>query len=265
MAFSSNLVELIELNAPLWAGEAEVVRTYFNSDKRNAETDKGWLKKQCWKEYAGIADSQGKTMGMVSDLEVKLRDMVPQLDTTVDRHDLLDVLETVYVEYKHYCLFADIYDQLRSNGEAQLNAHKLETWDEEERLAGRRREVRKTYGEIGARASSFTEGGYCTLYSEGAKLKSRSGIDGEIGKACQVVFDDEFGHAMKGIAGVDDANLSESDWDLLRKLTMEQLEMRIHMRNAQFGYPVSDKRISEILSGKIEPIKFDYERAGSYV
>jgi hypothetical protein len=265
MTFSHNLVELVQLNAPFWAGEAEVARTYFASDKRNAETDKAWLKRQCWKEYAGIGDSQGKTIGMVSDLEVKLREMVPELDKTVDRHELLDILETVYVEYKHYCLFADIYDQLRADSEPKMDPNKLETWEEEERLASRRRQVRKEYGEIGARASSFTEGGYCTLYSEGAKLSGRPGLDGQIGKACQVVFDDEFGHAMKGIAGVDKANLSEADWDLLKKLTVEQLEMRIHMRNAQFGHPLSDKRVEEILSGKIEPIDFDYKKAESYV
>ena len=34
-------------------------------------------------------------------------------------------------------------------------------------------------GEIGVRASHFTEGGYCTLFHEGPRLKGRDGIGGE--------------------------------------------------------------------------------------
>jgi hypothetical protein len=265
MPIGKNLQRLIEVNAPLWAGEAEIVRTYWTSPVRTRETDKLWLKRQCWKEYAGPGGSQGATVGMVSDLVVKLQDRVPLLDISVDRHDLRNLLEHVYVEYSHYCLFADVYDSLIEGVEPRMNGNALTSWPEEEALASRRREIRKSLGKFGARATSFTEGGYCTLYSEGAKLAGRPGLDGRIGRACQKVYDDEFGHMMEGVVGIDGEGLSESDWEELTRLTVEQLRLRLFMRNTQFSHPLSDERIGEILAGKIEPVKFDFDKAESYM
>lgn len=265
MPMSDNLKNLIAVNAPLWAGEAEIVRTYWDSPVRNVETDKLWLKRQCWKEYAGLGDSEGETMGMVSDLVVKLAERVPRLDIDVDRHDLKDHLAKVYVEFTHYCLFSDIYDGLTDEAAPKLNANELTPWPEEEALAGRRREVMKSHGELGWRATDFTEGGYCTMYSEGAKLQTRAGLDGIIGKSCQKVFDDEFGHMMHGVVGIDDEGLSDSAWQELTQLTMEQLRLRIHMRNVQFSNPLPDERIQEILDGKIEPVRFDFDKAETYM
>lgn len=265
MAISQNLRKLIEVNAPLWAGEAEIIRTYWTSPVRTRATDKLWLERQCWKEYAGLGDSEGETMGMVSDLEVKLKRMVPRLDVDLDRHDLYELLEKVFVEYRHYTLFADIYDTMLDPGESKLNANKLEPWPEEVALASRRVAVKKSNPKLGWRATDFTEGGYCTMYSEGAKLKGRPGLDGQIGRACQRVYDDEYGHMMHGIVGIDDAGLAKSDWDELTQLTLEQLRLRILMRNAQFSHPLSKERINDILAGKIEPIKFDFAKAESYL
>jgi hypothetical protein len=265
MAVSRNLRRLIEANAPLWAGEAEIVRTYWTSPKRTPATDRLWLKRQAWKEYAGVADSEGTTVGMVGDLEVKLRQQVPELDLSVDRHDLKELMEKVFVEFTHYVLFADIYDTLLDPGEAKLNANKLETWPEEERLAGRRREIRGKLGRLGARASGFTEGGYCTMYSEGAKLKGKPGLDGRIGAACQKVYDDEFGHMMWGVIGIDEEGLTEKDWDAMLDLTVEQLRMRLWMRNAQFSHPLSEERVNDIIAGRIAPIAFDFAKAETYL
>jgi len=265
MAVSGNLRKLVEANAPFWAGEAEIVRTYWTSPVRSRENDLKWLKRQCWKEWAGLADSKGKTMGMVSDLEVELRQKVPLLDVSVDRHDLRDTIETVFVEYSHYCLFADIYDSLVQPGEKKMNAHDLTTWPEEDVLATRRRQVRESHGKIGVRSTKFTEGGYCTMYSEGAKLKGRPGLDGRIGRACQKVYDDEFGHMMAGVLGVDEEGLSAAEWAALTELTVEQLKLRLTMRNAQFSHPVSEARMREMLAGKIEPVRFDYAKAETYM
>jgi hypothetical protein len=265
MTISANLNRLIAANASLWAGEAEIVRTYWTAPHRTRETDRLWLKRQCWKEYCGLADSEGDTPAMVSDLIVKLKRQVPLLDISVDRHDLHGLLEKVYVEYTHYCLFSDLYDMLREPGEPKLVAGQLTCWPEEEALASRRRAVNKSGGRIGARATDFTEGGYCTMYSEGAKLKDRPGFDGAIGRASQKVYDDEFGHMMHGVVGVDDEHLSDAEWAELTALTNEQLRLRLYMRNSQFSHPVPDSRIKEILAGKIEPIAFDFAKADSYL
>ena len=53
MSVKEELKEIIETSAPLWAGEAEVVRTYFNWSKRSNKTDRKWLAHQCFKEFYG--------------------------------------------------------------------------------------------------------------------------------------------------------------------------------------------------------------------
>ena len=43
MPLSDQLKRLIAANAPLWAGEAEIARTYWTAPIRTIETDKKWL------------------------------------------------------------------------------------------------------------------------------------------------------------------------------------------------------------------------------
>jgi hypothetical protein len=265
MPISQNLHNLIAANAPLWAGEAEIVRTYWTSPSRTRATDKKWLRLQCWKEYVGTALGHPNTLevALLTGLSAFINEHLAQLDITVDRHEVRDEVEKVYAEFTHYCLFADVYDSLLEPGEPRINANQLATWPEEDALARFRLEIRKD-GKF-ARASGFTEGGYCTLYSEGAKLKSRPGVDGRIAKACQKVFDDEFSHMMYGVVGVERDGMTAEDWNLLKDATCDILKLRLYMRNAQFSHPLTDSRIKEIIAGKIEPIAFDYARAETYL
>jgi uncharacterized membrane protein len=76
------------------------------------------------------------------------------------------------------------------------------------------------------------------------------------------VYDDEFGHMLKGIVGLDTAKLSQTDWDLLRNLAVEQMRSRLDMRNAQFGTPLSQTEIERLKQGKSKPVAFDYAKAG---
>lgn len=266
MPVSQNLRRLIEANAPLWAGEAEIVRTYWTSPVRSRATDKLWLSRQCWKEYVGVAKFHGPTVevAMCTELAQDLKTLVPQLDVSVNRHDLRELLDKVHAEFTHYCLFADIYDSLLEPGEPRINANELTIWPEEDALAGYRNRIRTDHGKL-ERATGFTEGGYCTMYSEGAKLQGRAGVDGRIGTACQKVYDDEFGHMMWGVIGVEIDELTAGDWRELTEVTCEILRLRLSMRNSQFSHPVSDARMKEIFAGKIAPIEFDYARAETYL
>jgi hypothetical protein len=124
-----------------------------------------------------------------------------------------------------------------------------------------RAEHRRLHGVLGLRACEITEGGYCALFAEGMKLEGRPGADGAIAAACRAVYDDEFGHMLRGILNLDEENLTPADWRLLAEMTAEQMRARIHMRNAQFSFPLSQQRIQEIFAGRITPVAFDYERA----
>ena len=266
MGISDNLRRVIEANARLWAGEAEVFRTYWTWTGRTRETDKQWLAYQCYKEVWSVVSgdpSEGLFMGTLKRIER----MFPKIDAGIDRHAVLDEAEGLWAEFAHYCAFADAYDAMLKPDEAKMNPRMVKTtgWKADEALGALRHEHRKRFGAIGERACKFTEGGYCTLFSEGMKLAANSGghegRDGLIAEACAKVYDDEFGHMLKGVVGLDREGLTQDDWKLFEQITTEQLKSRILMRNDQFGKPLSEKRIRELQDGAATPVAFDYAQA----
>jgi hypothetical protein len=260
------LKTLIDECAILWAGEAEVARAYFQSPKRTREGDRAFLARQAFKEVWGSGFT-GKNETLVQAWAQQLIDMFEKLDTEVDRHRALELAEGMKAEFEHYCHFADAYDAMAQPGEAKLTPFGIQglEWKAEAALSEVRRKRRADHGEIGWRAMRFTEGGYCTILAEGAKLcanpHGHEGRDGLIGEACKKVFDDEFLHMLYGIVEVGREPFGDEEWALFRNLVLEQLRLRIPMRNEQFGFPLSEARIADIYAGKIDPLPFDYERA----
>ena len=266
MAASANLRKLISASATLWAGEAEVVRTYWDSPVRDHAADLLWMRRQCSKEFNGVGIGEYKNLGVFLGPVTELTEVFPKIDGGdggVDRHYALALIEMLHDEFEHYVLIADVYDAIRGPGEPALNGQNLETWDEDVALTELRLRHMRDHGELGRRACRFTEGGYCTLFREGMGLKGRGGVDDLIADACALVYDDEFGHMAKGIVGLDDAGLSDVDWIYLTELSVELQTMRIHMRNAQFGNPLSDARVAELCAGAADPIIFDFDKAAA--
>jgi hypothetical protein len=265
MVASAHLKKLIACVAPLWSGESEVVRSYWDSPVRSHENDLLWMRRQCSKEFNGKGIGEYRNLGVFMGPVTELQDLFPEIDAGIDRHYALGLIEMLHDEFEHYVLIADIYDAIRRPDEPPINAQTLETWDEDVALTELRFKHMRDHGEIGKRASQFTEGGYCSLFREGMALKGRGGADDMIADAFARIFEDEFGHMLSGIIGLDDAGLGEESWTLLGELAVAQMQHRIHMRNGQFGYPVSAERIEAIFAGDITPIEFDYEKAGDRV
>jgi hypothetical protein len=265
MAVSADLKRLIDTAAPFWAGEAEVFRTYWDWPRRTRETDRAWLAYQCSKEVwgSGVGSPKGIFLGPAEALVAAF----PKIDTEIDRHTVLDIAEGLWAEFAHYCAFADAYDGLALPGEPKMNPHAVKlSWPEDLALTELRFAHREKFPKLGMRATRFTEGGYCTLFSEGMALKDRTaGPHGRanalIAEACRRVFDDEFGHMLKGVVGLDDEGLSAAEWQRLADISVAQLKLRIRMRNAQFGFPLSEDRVQAIFAGACPPIAFDYEKA----
>ena len=258
---NSNIRRIIEIATPLWAGEAEVVRTYWTSPKRNLQTDLLWLSRQCFKEFWGSGVTKFDQGGIVPQSLRRLSEQTPNIDREMQRHEFLEALEGVVAEFSHYCAFADLYDAMRPQGTPQHTPTTPQEWPEEKALTALRYRHREAHSAIGMRACKTSEGGYCTLFSEGMKLRGKPGFDGMIAEACAKVYDDEFGHMLSGIAGIAEEGFSEADWKLLGTLLAEQLKQRIRMRNEQFSFPLSEERVHEIFRGDIQPLQFDYERA----
>lgn len=265
MAMSANARRLVELSAPLWAGEAEVVRTYWDSPVRTPETDLLWLRRQCSKEFNGTGIGEYKNLGIFVGPLTELKEIFPKIDTGadpgIDRHYAAELIEVLKDEFSHYMAFADVHDAIRGADDPKIDPHTLETWDEDVALTALRHRHNEEHGALGVRASRFTEGGYCTLFREGMRLAGRGGADDMIAAACAKVYDDEFGHMLEGIAGIDEEGWSDEEFRLMGELVVAQLQLRIHMRNAEFSFPLTEQRVQAILDGDIEPEPFDFERA----
>lgn len=259
---SAQLISLVDAVAPLFAGEAEVIRAYWISPARTRETDRLWLLRQSRKEVwdTPFGDQRGLYVGPVEDL---LADF-PRIDIDVPREKILSRMEGIYEEFSHYCAFADAYDSMADDGADRLSPaylRQVPDWAENLAIRDRRAEIKAQHGVVGERACFFTEGGYCTLFSEGMALAGQGGVDDMIARACALVYEDEFGHMCKGIVGLDTGEHSDVDWALMTELSVELAAMRIHMRNGQFSYPLSADRIAAIMAGDIEPVTFDFAKA----
>lgn len=266
MAASANLRKLIAAAAPYWRGEAAVFRTYWTWERRSRESDRRWLALQCYKEVwgSGLAPLD---KGIFLAPAEQLVAMFPRIDIAVDRHAVLDVAEGLWAEFLHYCAFADAHDALALPGEPKINPHAIkQSWAEDLALSELRFAHKREDPKLGERATRFTEGGYCTLFSEGMLLKhKKSKTHGKanqlIAAACAKVYEDEFGHMLKGIAGLDAERMSADEWRTLERMSLEQLRARIVMRNAQFGRPLQGRQLEEALAGRLKPIAFDYRKA----
>ncbi len=250
MTTRDKLKHLVELAGPYWAGEREVVWTYFESDARSRESDRLWLRRQCFKEIwgSGVGDRE---KGLFQAQAAYLNKVFPRIDREVDRHTVLQAAEALRSEFAHYCLFADIHDAL--TGE-KLDPSQLEGWAADDELARMRYEIRDRLGKLGDTAVLFTEGGCGSMYLAGMQLAGRGGFDDRIARACEEVYRDEIGHMRGGIVGLALAELSGAEWDEVSAAISRILLQRLHMRNEQFGFPVSAGRIRAIEAGDIEPM-----------
>ncbi len=84
MPMSANVHRLVELSAPLWAGEAEIVRTYWDSAVRTGETDVLWLGRQCSKEFNGTGIGEFKNLGIFLGPLTELSEIFPKIDAGTD-------------------------------------------------------------------------------------------------------------------------------------------------------------------------------------
>jgi hypothetical protein len=253
--YSDGLLRLIKANEPYWGGEAEVIRSYWNSPVRTPENERKWLVHQIYKEYWD---------GILPPLAL-FRSSLPDISHRAGRDTLRTLAEVLYDEVGHFALFAELYRQLTGT-DYSLTADELKeqgSWPENHELMALRQRHKNTSPALGLRAHRFTEGGYCALFTEGMALRGRGSAEDAIAEVCRKIYDDEFNHMLLGITGQDDIELSESEWQTLVQFTNEQMRARIVMRNAQFSHPVNNRRLQALLRGEAQPVTFDFASAQS--
>lgn len=246
------LRRLVDRTSRLWAGEAEVVRAYFDSPLRTRASDLRWIARQAHKEiWDGVAVQLRRLEGALHS-----REAAPE-------GELADAVEVLRSELDHYRTFAGLHAALAGPGTPALDPAGLLRWQwpENEALARLRAGHVERHGSLGRRAMRFTEGGYARLFAEGMRLRGRGATDDLIAEACGRVFDDELEHMLAGVAGLAGEVDDEADWRRLAELAAEQMRARILMRSAQFEAPLPEARLAELCAGACPPLPFDYERA----
>lgn len=258
MSADSQMRALLEASRALWGGEASVFRTYWQSRTRTVDTDLAWIARQCHKElFDGVVSRLAAFDEQLPGLTVSSR-----VDTEVDR--LERQLVAAAEEYRHFRLFAAVHEAVRRANDPPLDLDTLRDdwrWAENDALGEMRARHRHDYGELGAMAGAFTEGGGATLFMEGMVLRG-DGADRLIRDVCAQVYDDEVTHLRDGFDQLATSSLSKDEWSTLHTLVTEQLRQRIVMRNAQFDRPMDADDLDAALRGNAEPAGVDLVRAG---
>lgn len=217
---------LVAANAPYWAAEAELCRTYFESPARTLDTDLHWLALQASKE-------------LVDGVRARVDDP-----------------EVVSEEAAHLAAFTAAHDRLRPPGRPPLTEAVLEeaaAWPANVALRELRHRHRERHGEIGFLAGIATEGGAATLFREGAARVGLGPADDVIAEACAAVLADEEHHARDALDALAERVAHADGWSVATRCTVEQSRQRLHMRAEQFGHPVDASRFEAMLAGEVDP------------
>jgi hypothetical protein len=223
---------LVAANAPFWAAEAELCRTYFESATRTLDTDLRWLALQASKELVDGVQARTDDPGVVAE------------------------------EVRHLAAFTAAYDALVVlAGEAgaehppltEDHLQRSASWTANAALRELRQRHRAEHGTLGFLAAVVTEGGAATLFREGAARAGLGPADDAIARACAAVLADEEHHAADALVAMEAEVVDDAGWVLATSCTVEQSRQRLHMRSEQFGHPVRPARFKAMLAGMVDP------------
>lgn len=246
----AKLDELVAIASPYWAGEYEVVRTFF-SQPRSKEQHIRWLRAQCWKEFFGTLDGTPGSMSWRS-LE-ELMDLHPRVADKATRHAFLHEAEEMYEEFHHYTALADILEDLEGR---PIQPEELQPAAEDSKLTDMRGRIAHAEGELGAFVNKFSEGGGSSMYKAGMEITGGE-LEQRMAAAFKIIFKDEVGHMKVGAEGLRRIVKTPEQWDKVKRLVRDVHRQRVRMRNDMFGQVLSEERLREIDEGKIEPFHRD--------
>jgi hypothetical protein len=230
--------DLVAVAAPSWAGEAEIVCSYF-ATRRTVERDVAWLAAQAWKETR-----------LVRALPAEARSGSLAAGT-VEAHPEA-VSEVKFAEeVKHFHLLVGLIEMITG---ARVGIEDLRELPEESRLQALRAPYRA--GTPLERAVvDFTEGGGGAIY------QVLGGVDGgplerRMAAVFREIHDDEVFHGPAVIHSIAALARGPDDWSHAADLVGRIGHQRLRMRNEMFSFPLSETRRDEIAAGHIKPWPF---------
>ena len=227
---------LVGVAAPYWAGEAEIVRSYF-SRPRTLERDLLWLKAQAFKETRHLRI-----------LPADKREEFWRTGTVADHPEGPEAGRKFAEEMKHFRLLSDLIAELIG---APVTMADLVELPQETELQAMRAPYRAG-GELDQAIVNFTEGGGGAIYWVLARIEGGE-LERRIAHAFRVIYEDEVIHGPGEIHTIARHATSAQDWRRAERIVEMICRQRLHMRNEMFGFPLSGARIREIGEGEIEP------------
>jgi hypothetical protein len=256
--------ELAILAARCAAGEAEIATTYFKSSKRTKKSDAVWLEKQAGRELESTFTMLKEVMEKVGrDMGKDGQYWVDSIKDGIDHHWLEEFIFKIKQELNHgnYCI--DILEHLTGKpANVKEIIRKFNRWNPDPSAPNNEAWCRlaKLFREQEARTESWAklitsegllEGGSCGMFYSASLLKG-SEIDDMIGKAFTVVLKDERGHGPANLFAVEKYVKTEQDLEGAKDMLRERAIGRLHMRNEQFGHPLSTKRLDALMDGDVD-------------
>ncbi len=242
------IAELEEVSGRFWAGEAEVVRTYF-ARHRTRERDLAWLKHQAWKEI--------KQIPVIANEVIRATDRVGKDLSFVE---YLEVTKKCWEEAKHYVWMAECLQELgyESLGLSDLGG----PLPEQAKIRQVREEVERQsqHPAVIAAVSTWPEGGGSGVtFKELSKVRG-SKLEAKIAAAAARICAEEADHGREGaeavVRGVRKLGLDAQTKEILLAGARRLCRQRLRMRNEMFGFPLTEERLREIEAGKnITPVR----------
>ena len=242
------IAELEEVSGNFWAGEAEVVRSYFTRH-RTRERDLAWLRHQAWKEI--------KQIPIIANEVIRATDRVGK-DLSFDEY--LEITKKCWEEAKHYVWMAECLQELgvHSLGLADLGGPLPEQAKIRQVREGI--EKRSQHPAVIAAVSSWPEGG-----GSGVTFKELSKVQGgkleaKIAAPAARICAEEADHGREGaeavIRGVRKCGLDAQTKEIMLDGARRLCRQRLRTRNEMFGFPLREDRLKEIEDGKnITPVR----------
>ena len=230
------MAHLVDLATPGWAGEAEIVRTYWQM-LRTRDRDVLWIGAQAYKETWHLRV-----------LPEALQQEAWETGRVVHHPAGPEEAAKVAVEMTHFRMMAELAAELAGR---PIGLDDLPRLAEEEKLQELRAPHRA--GSALERAVvDFTEGGGGSMYHFLSRLDGDE-LERKIARVFRIVHRDEVFHGPAQIHAIGRLAEGPEDWQLAAEIVRKTARQRLRMRNEMFSFPLSEARLEEIADGKIEP------------
>lgn len=254
--------ELREMVAKYGAGEAEIAQAYFGRP-RTPEQDAIWMTHQAARE-----------LGRVFQITEEINRSLGSLERAGSRQELAELFQKTIEELNHFNLVADLLERVTGKPVDFKEIRRYDLFAPDPmapnnqanvKLAQTYRDIDKRIAELGNPAWSplvqdqgLLEGGGNGLFYAASRLRGGE-LEERIADAMRVTLEDEVDHGPSHLAGLEQLVKTEEDLVQVKKLIRLLGEARLHFRNEEFGYPLSEQRLQEIMAGNIKPLPIFHE------